>query len=284
MVKPIVSCITVVAAVLSIACMQQQKMVSPPGYDLNTPVKYDMPNNLHEISGIAFNKGNPNIFYAEQDEEGKVYYGAFGNNNIKHTEFIKRGDFEDIAICNDLTILLRSDGTFFTFPFSEIGTAKTDNVTENKRLLPLGEYESLYADVAHNQLYLLAKHNGDGKQTKTCYGYIMNLQANGKIKQAGTFTVDVRQIDARINNGDINFRPSALSKNPLTNEWYILSSVNKLLVVADAQWKVKAVYPLNEDEFIQPEGMVFDNQGNLYISNEGDKVSPGNILKFKRMR
>lgn len=78
----------------------------------------------------------------------------------------------------------------------------------------------------------------------------------------------------------MQFRPSALAKNPKTNEWYILSSTNKLLVVADANWKVKTVYPLDLSLFLQPEGIAFDNQNNLYISNEGDKTSKGTVLKF----
>jgi uncharacterized protein YjiK len=76
------------------------------------------------------------------------------------------------------------------------------------------------------------------------------------------------------------FRPSALTKDPLTGDWYILSAVNKLLVVADKSWKVKGAYPLNTHTFNQPEGIAFDNDGNLYISNEGDGFIDGNILKF----
>jgi uncharacterized protein YjiK len=43
---------------------------------------------------------------------------------------------------------------------------------------------------------------------------------------------------------------------------------------------VKEVYPLNPALFRQPEGIAFDNENNLYISNEGDDISKGNVLKF----
>ena len=78
------------------------------------------------------------------------------------------------------------------------------------------------------------------------------------------------------------FRPSALAKNPLTKEWYIISAVNKLLVVTDENFKMKDSYALGGNLFNQPEGIAFDKEGNLYISNEGDDITQGNILKFIR--
>ena len=73
-----------------------------------------------------------------------------------------------------------------------------------------------------------------------------------------------------------------MAKNPITGEWFILSGSNKLLVITDANWKVKDVYPLNGNTFNQAEGIAFDKEGNLYISNEGDDGTNGNILKFTK--
>jgi uncharacterized protein YjiK len=71
-----------------------------------------------------------------------------------------------------------------------------------------------------------------------------------------------------------------MAKNPLTKQWYIVSSVNELLVVTDADFKVTAAYSLDHKLFLQPEGLAFDKKGNLYISNEGDEFAKGTILKF----
>jgi uncharacterized protein YjiK len=89
---------------------------------------------------------------------------------------------------------------------------------------------------------------------------------------------EIKSFAGKVKRG---FRPSAIARNPLNNEWYILSSVNKLLIVADKEWKVLAVHELNGNKFNQPEGIAFDLHGNLYISNEGDDLAEGNILKFK---
>ncbi|NNU34454.1 hypothetical protein HK413_10530 [Mucilaginibacter sp. S1162] len=106
------------------------------------------------------------------------------------------------------------------------------------------------------------------------------MAANGVITQSGQFIIDVKGIDAQTGKKKGAFRPSALAKNQRTNEWYILSSVNKLIIVTDAAFKVKGVYPIKASIFLQPEGIAFDNQNNLYISNEGDTVTPGTVYKF----
>src|SRR4051812_16260836 len=93
-----------------------------PGYDLSKPTVYKMPAVLEEISGIAFNHANADTLYAEQDEEGKVFYFPLGDAAVQHSKFSKRGDYEDLAICNGTVIMLRSDGVFFTFPLKNLGS------------------------------------------------------------------------------------------------------------------------------------------------------------------
>ena len=118
----------------------------------------------------------------------------------------------------------------------------------------------------------------DSKKAVT--GYI--LQGNDTVQLAGQFTIDVLQIKAIEGKVKRGFRPSGLAQNPITKEWFIISAVNKFLVVTDSNWQVKEVYTLNGNTFNQPEGIAFDKSGNLYISNEGDDLSEGNILKFVR--
>lgn len=265
---------------LGISCTSKPEVNSnPKGYDLGKPVKYNMHINLTEISGIAFRHGRNDSLYAEEDEDGKVYYFKLGDKKISESRFAKSGDYEDIATCNNYMVILRSDGVLFTFPFAQVRNKEIGGVNKLKDILPSGEYEGLYADEKTNRLYVLCKRCNDDKN-KTSNGYILQLQANGSVKPAGGFSIDVKAIDQLSGKKKGAFRPSALAKNPATGEWYILSSVNKMLVVADAVWKIKNVFQLSPALFMQPEGIAFDNQNNLYISNEGDLVSPGNVLKF----
>lgn len=278
--------ISVFGAFAALACTQPGNKkaavaapaMPPASYDLGRPQRFDMPDKLLEISGIAFNNGNPDMVYAEQDEAGKVYYFKPGDRDIKHTEFAKPGDFEDIAIAGSNVVMLRSDGKLYTFPLSEVGKPTASGVIETKNSIPPGEYEGMFFE--NGKLYILTKHLASGKQTKVCKGYILSNNA-GQWQSNGEFAIDVKQIEQQSGGEKMDFRPSALARHPKTKDWYVLSSINKMLVVTDSNWQVKSVYSLNNGLFLQPEGIAFDRDNNLYISNEGDKVTPGNILKFK---
>ncbi len=48
-----------------------------------------------------------------------------------------------------------------------------------------------------------------------------------------------------------------------------------MLVVTDTAWNIKQVYTLDPALFNQPEGITFDIDNNLYISNEGGNTKIG---------
>jgi hypothetical protein len=249
-------------------------------YDLDKPEKFFMPESLLEISGIAFVKDDPDTVYAIQDEEGKLFKLRWNEKKQTHTKFGKRGDYEDLAIGNGEVFVLKSNGRIFSFPLAEAAYEETDNVKEWNSLLPSGEYEGIFADEQTGKLYVLCKSCPGDKKSGLLSGYI--FQTGDSIVPQGRFNLDLHSLSPFTGRVKQGLRPSALAKNPVTGEWFILSSVNKLLVVTDGQWKVRNAVHLNGNEFNQPEGIAFDSRGNLYISNEGGDLSEGNILLFTR--
>ncbi len=210
-----------------------------------------------------------------------MFYFGFGDKNVKHIKFGSHGDYEDITICKEQVIILRSDGTLIVFPFSSVGINQAlEQAKTYEGILPKGEYESLYGDEKTGLLYVLCKTCKGSKKEKATNGYIFSLTANGIIKAQGNFSVSTTAIEDITGKKKLKFAPSALAKNLRTNEWYILSSVNKLLIVTDAGWNVKQVYPLKASLFPQPEGIAFDKYNNLYISNERNNLGSGTVLKF----
>jgi uncharacterized protein YjiK len=259
---------------------QKQQYKSPAGYDFNKPKKFIMPESLHEISGIGFYKGNKDTLYAEQDEEGKLYHLHPGDKKLTSAKFAKAGDYEDMALLNEQVIILKSDGKLFTFPFAERNHEEITDTREWKGLLPEGEFEGMYADEKNSQLWILCKHCGDDETTKAITAYMLTMQPDGSLARGASAILSVKTIEKITGENKFKFHPSALGKSPVTGQWFIVSSVNKMLVIADSDWNVKEVYQLDPSLFRQPEGIAFDNENNLYISNEGDELSDGNVLKF----
>jgi hypothetical protein len=265
-----------------VACISStNEAPSPPHYDLSKPEKFFMPASLLEISGIAFHEGNNDTVYAIQDEEGRLFRLAWQEKKQYNVKFGKKGDYEDVAILKDKVIVLKSNGVLYSIPFNERTYPEAEDVHELKHALPEGdEYEGIYADDVSGKIYVLCKNCMADNSKRAVTGYI--LEGADSLSHTDRFTIDVSQIKAIEGKVKRGFRPSGLAQNPITKEWFIISAVNKFLVVTDSNWQVKEVYALNGNTFNQPEGIAFDKNGNLYISNEGDDLAEGNILKFVR--
>lgn len=260
------------------------KYTSPKSYDFNKPDKFNMPSSLLEISGIAFHNGISDTVYSIQDEDGKLFRQKWHVKKQLNMKFAPKGDFEDLAIFNEKIFVLKSNGTIYSFPFTEAVKKESDLVKEQKKLIPKAEYEGIFADQETNKIYILCKKCEQDKKAKQVTGYILDYDlASDSLVFAGEFKIELSQLKKLNSKLKTSLNPSALAKNPETGEWYILSSANKLLLITDANWKIKAAHRLSSSTFSQPEGIAFDRDLNLYISNEGDELNDGNILKFKHL-
>ena len=108
----------VLLSLLFISChvsSAEKKSGNLNGYNLNKPERFSMPSSLIEISGIAFNHGVPDAIYAIQDEEGKFYKVTLGVKKQTHSKFAKSGDYEDVAISHDRVVVLKSNGSLYSF-------------------------------------------------------------------------------------------------------------------------------------------------------------------------
>ena len=241
---------------------------NPPGYSLDKPKTFWLNESLHEISGICFSGKNKDTIYAIEDENGKLFYFHPGDKDYQRWKFGKKGDFEDVTVLGEKEfIVLRSDGSLFKFPVSQIRSEKEEGVQVLEHFLPEGEYEGLFADT-DGRIYAMCKNCPDDKH-KAVTMYVLQEDASGKLNITNHFTVKVSKEQLTSINEKIRFHPSALTRHPITGDWYILSAVNKSLLILNSQWQIKGYYPIRPADFRQPEGICFDSQGNLYISNEG---------------
>jgi hypothetical protein len=280
-----ISLLSCLIGLLSLPVLQncspaERKESTISSYNLGEPEKFFMPESLTEISGIAFNNGINDTIYAIQDEEGKLFKMATGVKKQINSRFGKNGDYEDVTILNGEVIVLKSSGQLISFPLAESSNQEIGEVKQWGNLLPKGEFESLYGDEKTGVVYTLCKACPGDRPKESISGFHFK-PGDTHVSRFAVNVVEIKNLAGKMKTG---FKPSGFAMHPLTGEWYIISSVNKLLVITDHNWDVTAVTALDARSFSQPEGIAFDKQGNLYISNEGTDMSAGNILKFKRLK
>lgn len=261
------------------ACKSQRESTSNPnGYDLKMPEKFSLPESLLEVSGIAFRDVNHDTIFAVQDEDGSLFKLGWKDSKQQNISFAPSGDYEDLAIMGNQVFILKSNGNIYSFSLANATGRSASNVKEVKKLLPPGEYEGMFYDSLTNNLIVLCKECKADKKSKSLTGYTLKQEA-GMLTRSGQFNIDYQ---SKAGDKTIKgmLKPSALARHPLTKQWYIISSVNKILLITDDEWVIQETHPLRSKNFNQPEGIAFDKRGNLYISNEGDEITAGNILKF----
>ncbi|PST83012.1 SdiA-regulated family protein [Pedobacter yulinensis] len=268
-----------------LACKQKAAFSSPAGYDFGNPEKFVMPESLLEISGICFKPTTSDTIYAVQDEEGKLFRQRWGVKAQQNMHFAAGGDYEDVTYLKGWFYVLKSNGHMYGFkeePFDKNGANDTRVF---KQLVPKGEYEGLFADQSSGLLYVLCKNCKTGERG-SAPGYVLGSDSAGAaLKLVSQFSVTAGvSLAKKKKKKQAAFRPSALARHPKTGEWFVLSSFNKLLLIVDENWKVQSRHELDGGVFNQPEGMAFDPEGNLYISNEGGELDAGNVLKFTYRR
>lgn len=248
---------------------------SPSGYDLNDPVIITMPAGLDEISGLSYYPKDSSVF-SIVDEDGILFKISLnGNGKIQQWRFDKKHDFEDLVVHDSAFYVLISNGDIETLKFMG------DSIINNKSNFPdaskkANEFETLYYD-NNLGLVMICKNCEDDKK-KVVTAFV--CKPDSSIYNPA-FQIDVKPIGEKTKEDKFHFKPSAAAINPLTNELYILASVNKLLVVADRNGNVKNTYQLDPVTFNQPEGITFTPSGDLIISNEKGEEDNATILIFK---
>ena len=261
-----------------LACAGREKKkelpVLPPGYDVQKIEKIKLGEDLDEISGIWLDPSGSALF-AENDEEGRIYRVNPSTGKIyEHTTFNSGGDFEDLTRDGTNWYMMRSNGNLF-----RITGAFTDSVKSETFKLHLPGYNNFEAACfvpADKKIYLVCKQcEADSGQRISIHAF--NTVTSTYDPGPALTMVPDRTLLPQEDSAEI-IKPSALAIHPVTGEWYLMASVNHLLIVAEPNGKWKKVYPLNKEWFKQPEGMSFAPNGDLYVSNEARSGTP-NIIK-----
>lgn len=249
----------------------------PAEYDLDNPVVIKLPEQLDEISGLAFYPKDTSLF-SIIDEDG-ILYKIYLNRNYKveSWHFDKKHDFEDVVLHDSVFYVLISNGDIEQLKFNG------NSISSTKAVFPgsdkqTNEFESLYYDDKKGLVMICKQCEDDKKKAVSAFGYDPVTQAFNP----SVFSIDVLPVDERLGEQKMHLKPSAAAINPVTNELYIVCSVNKLLVITDRDGNFKNVYTLDDKLYKQPEGIAFTPSGDMIISNEYHEVGSATLLILKR--
>ncbi|MEM9849709.1 MAG: SdiA-regulated domain-containing protein [Bacteroidota bacterium] len=260
-------------------------------YELGLPDHtITLPPDLKEISGISLCH-QQRFIWAVQDERGIIYkIDIQAKAVVDSILFWKAGDYEGVEVVDTSIYVLKSTGTIY-----EVKMNQSEVVVEkfNDYLSKEDDAEGLGYSKAQHKL-LVACKNGDNRK-RTIYAFdlatkaldtvfYMNISKKQMIQYL-KLNPQIRKqskLVERFGEKDFDFAPSAVAIHPINEQVYVLSSRGKILLILDQEGIVLHIEKLDKKIHTQPEGLCFDQQGNLYISNEG-KTDQGKIYRFNKM-
>ncbi len=270
-------------------------------YDLEKPDRsMSMPALMKEMSGVSTTYSEKYLL-SIQDESGILFVIDKDNGSIRRKiAFSDLGDYEDVCGIGKDVYILKSSGTILRVQGVDKRSQKT---TSYKNFLNKeNDVEGLAHDKVNNRLLLACKGN-PGKHPslqnrKAIYAFDlqkMQLDSSAPVVSFGFPEVHEylkkRKSDGETEKmreffepaGEFKFSPSAIGIHPKTGNWYLLSAVGNWLLVMTPKGEVIYLEKLKNKMHLQPEGLCFDAQGGMYISNEGGEERPA-MLYYYRMQ
>ena len=265
-------------------------------YDLKEPDQtFKMPKILEEISGLGISE-NGEALVAIQDEDGKLFFiNRYSGEVFAEIDFWKDGDYEGVEMVGSTAYVVKSSGT--VYEVKDPGTPRQEVEKYNFFLDEDNDVEGLAYDKANNRLLLACKAKaGHEKKFKHKKGiYAFSLETKTLSEEPAYFvsldsinnylekSPNIRKLEKIVEffdpDEDFDFSPSAIAIHPVTGNIFVASSVGKLLLVLNPGGQIMHIEKLSKKVHRQPEGLCFDPDGTLYVSNEG-KGDDGLIYRF----
>lgn len=264
-------------------------------YDLKHPSKrFSLPAELTEVSALT--DIDSNTVACLQDEEGVIYLVDLSTGKIiSKSMFAGPGDYEGLTRVGEDLYALRSDGLIHHLRKEGADYVSSDTF---RVVVPNHNIESLGLDERNQVMLIAAKDNlkGDKALREARFVYGWNLRTDEQLMKP-VLTLNVQRIASqaralgvklpmkRTDKGkerlDFKLRPSSIAMHPTEDLYYLLSAQDRALLVIDRAGALKELVFLDPTLFPKPEGITFQPDGTLLISNEG-KDSPPNLLVFSQ--
>ena len=279
-------------------------------YQLESPDQtFEMPKSLVEISGLTL-QNNKQKLCAIQDENGLLFKIDKHTGKVSEgIKFYKDGDYEGIECVGKKIYIIKSKGTIYEL---EKTPADTFSVTKYKSFLNKEhDVEGLGYDEKNNRLLLACK--GKGKKAKKEQDHDKEHHHDPFEKEIFAFDLHTKTVAHepafKINRKAIQvfldanplteqqqeklreylldpeetklkLYTSAIAIHPTSGNLYLVASKGKIFMVLSPDGNILHLEKLKKEIHRQPEGLVIDDDGTMYIANEG-KDGVGKIHLFR---
>lgn len=246
---------------------------------------------LEEISGLTFMEDG--MLGAIQDEEGDLFIIDPSSGEVVDVRtFGEPGDYEGIELADSLLYILQSDG--MVYKFLDWNRTTLDGEAIDIDVPDRCDAEGIAHQPDMNRILIVCKEYA-GKEYRGRKAIYAFDQATNQLEQSPAYLLDIDNFEFNVEEHPFNeavrsmlsdridmsgFKPSALAVHPRTGDVYVLSTVTKSVLRLDASGAVTALWMLPVELFDQPEGIAFDSNGEMYISNEAGDRKFATLLRF----
>jgi uncharacterized protein YjiK len=228
-------------------------------------LRWNLPNHLYEISGLALTPDGR--VFAHDDERAEVYQLDYIHQSIAKRfrlgDPVVRGDFEDIAISDaGQFFLITSDGLLYSFS-EGADRARVEYQQTDVGLRQICEIEGLAFVRADESLIIACKTNYTAPMRHSIALYKWSLRDR---RLRLWLNLPETPIDDAL--GLRGFHPSAIALDPRSGRMIVLAAREHAMIELSATGALLAERSLG-DEHRQAEGVVVLSNGDLLLSDEG---------------
>ncbi len=261
----------------------------PLPYDLSRPTAtITLPESLVEISALT--DVDSNTVACVQDEAATMYLISLKDGKVSPGyPFHGPGDMEGLTKVKGDYYALRSDGLVYQLRFKQ---EKSLGIVDTFRLkVPNHNIEGLGYDERNDRVLVspkdFIKGSKEARDERVLYAFdpndathkvdtVLHLSINDLIAQARATGIAVPE--KKTGNDRVvpalKLRYSSVAVHPITDHYYLLSAVDRTLLVVDRSGKLIALEQLDAQLLPKPEGITFMANGDLVLSSEGKGRAP----------
>lgn len=269
------------------ATAQPDRLAHFVPYDMDRPTQvFELPPLLMEVSALT--DVDDSTIACVHDESGSVYFLSTHTGAITDSaNFAGPGDMEGLTRVGPNFFALRSDGLVYRLGDRASGLPVLDTFRiqlTNKNIEGLGFDERTGMVLVSPKDFQKGSQEGkderlihaiDPEATGMAPRVILRVSLDKLVQQAEGLGIKVpKQKKNGKERSALKLRYSSVAVHPRTHHYYLLSAVDRTLLVLDRKGDLVDLVLLNPKLLPKPEGITFMPNGDMWLSSEGKGRSP----------